>query len=644
MRKSATQAILTGALLAFMVNFLLFRIYVSFSLEMGIQAEKARAAFMIGLGNDAFMASSFLLVLYLLALIAARLHVPAAGFRIFLQLVIWISLSLTGLLTHLALQYYLFAKSYLDADLIRNYLFQLGHFTASISSRDFSISALVIMTGLWCLLSVSALLAAKRSFLPAKKFVWIVIPLLFAGSVSHFFFRSDYHLSTNYVVDLFTGMTPLRWPERMLAKETRFDRCVKGRYTYPDPNHPLFRKEIGKAAFAPLTDLRENKPNIIFIIMESYSATFLDRNRKDPMKLTPEMERLIDGGIYFSRFYANSMQTSRGVFASLCSIYPHFGTQISTNYPDLRLSCLPSLLKPYGYESHYIQSDHLDFDNMGRSLKITGFDTISGHDEMPATIRDTPRAGWGIADEHLFRHAESLIEKLSGTPFLLTLMTLTNHHPYEVPEKAFEIYPPDSLENRFRNTLHYSDHALGHFLRRLEAKGLLKNTLVVITGDHSVVIKNNRPENITSPVEVCEELYRIPLVIYTPDYIKEPWQTDVIASQVDILPLLLSLLGIPSGPNAFVGQNPLVPGACHFAIMHKPFDEWNMVMRYGPWQYEYRMKKKRAFFDLIRGPEEIVPLPSIPDPALGEDMLAFMLKTIRTTNEAIETNRVYPPK
>ncbi len=636
--------IVAGASLGLFINFLLFRLYTLLRLDLGTRFREAVVAFAAGIGNDLLFTACLMLLLYVLTLIAAAIRIPAAIQRVFLYISTSAAIFLTGVLSNLGLEYYRYTKSYLEPEQIGNYWHQIGYFTSSLQSSDFSLMSFAGMTGLWMIVSGLTFVFIRRRAFIEKIAGHIIVAFFIVGAAITYFTPGDYHLAENYISLLLSRSMPRNGAQAAPIAETSFDRCLSRQYIHPDKNHPLFRRAIPQASGTPLVNINERKPNIIMVFMESFSAAYLDRNRQESIKLTPEVEKMIGKGIYFSRFYANGVQTTRGLFSSLCSVYDHFGSQTSTNYPGLRLKCLPGILRQYGYSTQYLQSHDLNFDNMQKSLRIMGFDRLTGFDDLPAALQKVKKVGWGIPDEYLLDYATTVIENSHKRPFMLTIMTLTNHHPFHVPEKKFALYPEDRIENRFRNTIHYADYALGRFIRGLEDKGLLKNTIVIIAADHPQPMKEHN-DNVQATVQAFEENFHIPLIIYSPDYIKKAKQYDMIASQVDIIPLMLSLLGIPEGENAFAGQNPLAANACHFAVMSQPYGEGHMVIRYNSWKYEYRQASHQGvFFDLSVDPQEQHPLAIIPDRQLQQDMPAFLLKTVETTKKAIETNSVYPPR
>jgi membrane-anchored protein YejM (alkaline phosphatase superfamily) len=80
-----------------------------------------------------------------------------------------------------------------------------------------------------------------------------------------------------------------------------------------------------------------SQPNIILILIESFNANFVQAKAPDGIDYTPNFNSLINRGIYFDRFYGNSIQTCKGQAAIFYSILPSFNGKIFTDYRTLIL-------------------------------------------------------------------------------------------------------------------------------------------------------------------------------------------------------------------------------------------------------------------------------------------------------------------
>ena len=150
---------------------------------------------------------------------------------------------------------------------------------------------------------------------------------------------------------------------------------------------------------------------------------------------------------------------------------------------------------------------------------------------------------WGMADEDLYRLAirEADADYAVGKPFLLQLMTTSNHRPYTYPDGRIDIPSGEGREGAVK----YTDATIGEFLHNARSKPWFANTLFVIVADHTAGSAGSQDLPVAN--------YHIPLFIYAPNLI-EPREMNLVASQIDIAPTLLGLLNLDY-VSTFFGRN-----------------------------------------------------------------------------------------
>lgn len=269
--------------------------------------------------------------------------------------------------------------------------------------------------------------------------------------------------------------------------------------------------------------LKTDRPNIIFFILESFSADVaLDSI------VAPNMSRFAKEGVLFDNFYANSFRTDRGL-VSILSGYPAQPTVAIMKYPNktLSLPAIPKSLKKEGYNLSFYYGGDADFANM-RSYFIgtCGIGDIYADSEYPINQRLTK---WGVPDKYLIERVYSDIEKNQQHPFMKTVLTLSSHEPFDVPVTKFG--------EPFLNAVSYTDGCLGSFVEKLKQTKEWDNTLIIFVADHCMQwypsgIDNNDPRR-----------FRIPMV-WIGGAIKEPRVVSDYASQNDIAATLLAQLNI----------------------------------------------------------------------------------------------------
>ena len=127
----------------------------------------------------------------------------------------------------------------------------------------------------------------------------------------------------------------------------------------------------------------------------------------------------------------------------------------------------------------------------------------------------------GISDKSYFSQVADKLKDLS-TPFYAHTITLTNHGPFDLPAEMRQLSLDSELNaselGGYFESVHYTDAAIGEFLNKLDAEGLLDNTTIVITGDHTGVHKyyNDDIQELSYEGDWWkEEDNKIPLIIYS---------------------------------------------------------------------------------------------------------------------------------
>ena len=273
-----------------------------------------------------------------------------------------------------------------------------------------------------------------------------------------------------------------------------------------------------------------NRPNILLIILEGFSGkalTALYPDEADP-RVMPNLTRLYDEGVAFTRFYANSWRTDRGV-ASILAAYPAQPKTTVMKEQDKcnHLQYITSSLAAEGYDLEFIYGGDVNFTNMQGFLRAGGIDKIYGNTDFPSEKRIQE---WGVPDEFMYDFLFDEIKQQSSAPWMKIALTLSSHEPFDVPN--FNRIP----EHEFANSLAYADSCLGVFIDRLKADtDLWDNLLVVALPDHC----STYPE-----LEMQDPLrYHIPM-LWLGGAVAEVKKIDVLGQQTDLAATLLAQLGI----------------------------------------------------------------------------------------------------
>lgn len=287
------------------------------------------------------------------------------------------------------------------------------------------------------------------------------------------------------------------------------------------------------------------KKNVFIIILESFSAEHigaLTQQLGDPKSdFTPFLDSLSQKCLVYQGF-ANGKRSIEGIPAVLASL-PTWMTEdfITSQYASNKINSLASLLKTEGYSTAFFhggKNGTMGFDAFCRSA---GFDAYYGKNEYPNP--DDFDGHWGIWDEPYLQYIANTLNHFQQ-PFMSAVFTLSSHHPYKIPEKYKNKFRKGPLE--IQQTIMYSDYALKKFFETAATMPWFKNTIFVITADHTSEAWQPFYKNRVGQ-------YFIPIFIYEPENGKSGRQ-DMIAQQTDIMPTVLDMLHYPKPFIAFGGS------------------------------------------------------------------------------------------
>ncbi len=273
----------------------------------------------------------------------------------------------------------------------------------------------------------------------------------------------------------------------------------------------------------------EQHYNVMLIMIESMSASYMGvyGNSKG---LTPHLDALSKKSLFFSNFFATGTRTVRGMEAVTMSVPPTAGRSIVKRPDNHNMFGMGWVFLEKGYENKFIYAGHGYFDNMNEYFSHNGFEVVDrlSFEEDEITFANV----WGVCDEDLFNKSIKEADRsyAKGKPFFNFIMTTSNHRPYTYPEGKIDI-PSHSGRS---GGVKYSDYAIGAFLKKASTKPWFDTTLFVFVADH----------NGGSAGRMALPLYRykIPCMVYAPKILK-PKKVEKVASQIDLAPTLLALMG-----------------------------------------------------------------------------------------------------
>ena len=281
----------------------------------------------------------------------------------------------------------------------------------------------------------------------------------------------------------------------------------------------------------PVKVLNTTKPNVIFIVLESFSGYLIGPLGGDSL-ITPEFNRYANEGILFSEFYASGTRTDKAMPAILNG-YPAQPAQSIIKEPK-KSQTLPSLVKiliENGYSSSFWYGGEINFANFNSFVIGSGFNEIITKDNFDPSDYNSK---WGVHDHVLF---EALKDSLKNVrePFLKVILTLSSHEPYDVPMES--VFTGSDAQTRYRNAVYYTDKTVGSFLDWAKEKDWWKNTLVIMVADHAARITDDMPN-------YKQNVFKIPMLWVGGALSDTGLRIEKLGSQADIPLTLLNQLEI----------------------------------------------------------------------------------------------------
>jgi Phosphoglycerol transferase and related proteins, alkaline phosphatase superfamily len=364
--------------------------------------------------------------------------------------------------------------------------------------------------------------------------------------------------------------------------------------------------------------------NVVIIILESFGLEYLGEYKGK--SYTPFLDELSKRSIVFNNAFANGRRSIEGVAAVMAGIpalmsEPFISSQFTSNY----FLGLGTLLAPANFSSSFFHGGHngtMFFDSF---MKSAGVESYYGATEYNNPADDD--GVWGIWDEPFLQWMVNKIGEQKA-PFLTSVFTLSSHQPFKVPAQYAEKFPDGELD--ILKTIAYTDYSLARFFAEAEKKSWYKDTLFIITADHTS--KHYRPEYDS---EVGN--YRVPMIFFHPDYKFPKVDPNMVVQQIDVLPSVLDFLGLPEKDKNFLGSSVFVPGdkvAVNYIDGRYLLVSKDFQLRWSPGQGEPQMY---AIND-IGG---VKPLMEPSD--RKEDLEQRLKATIQYFNEGMWDNKLYYP-
>jgi arylsulfatase A-like enzyme len=392
----------------------------------------------------------------------------------------------------------------------------------------------------------------------------------------------------------------------------------------------------------------QEKPNIIFILADDLG--YGDLGCYGAMDiLTPNIDKLAQNGIKFTRAYANSSVCSPSRAAILTGNYPDFvGVPgVIRDMPDntwgnLKDDCitLPESLKKLDYKTALIGKWHLGFKSPDLP-NDRGFNHFKGYlGDMMDDYYTHERAGVNWMRENLQPiipkgHATDLFtdwtldylekQKNLKQPFFLFLTYNAPHDPVQPPQdwlKKVESREQTATPKRQKimALIEHLDYNVGRILNYLKNNSLDKNTIIVFTSDNGGALQygaSNYPFS-GSKGDMLEGGIRVPCLVKLPNQTQK-MVSDAPLLLMDFYPTLIKLAGgtlekeLPSRPIPIVEGSKIMAQDRNMIWMRREGHKYGGRDYYAISDGRYKLLQNNPFspyqlFDLLEDPKETSPI------------------------------------
>lgn len=334
------------------------------------------------------------------------------------------------------------------------------------------------------------------------------------------------------------------------------------------------------------TDYFKGK-NVLFIHAESIQNFLVDL-KINGKYVTPNLNKLVHEGMYFSKFYPQiSVGTSSDTeFTLNTGLLPSSSGTVFVNYYDRKYYSMPQYFHNMGYYTFSAHANYAEYWNRKVVHKVLGYQDFYSKEyySVPEDTSDMEWVGLGLSDKSFFKQLTPIIKNIkeSRSPFMGTVITLSNHSPFGDLTKygEFEVtmdyeyinddgkkesgvspYLEGTTLGDYIRSAHYADEALGDFIELLKENNILENTVIILYGDHEARLPKNEFDlffnydpvtdsikDINDPTYISMDNYNYDLLKNTPLIIwsnEEKYEkvVDYTMGMYDVLPTIANMFG-----------------------------------------------------------------------------------------------------
>jgi lipoteichoic acid synthase len=305
---------------------------------------------------------------------------------------------------------------------------------------------------------------------------------------------------------------------------------------------PVYEKP-GKASY----------DRVVLIVLESVHRDYINYyNKNIPEETTPFLNSLLTKYKKMNHYYSSAIPTTQGLNATFRSQLIYDG-----DLPGEKQGSIYRTAQEAGWKgiflnasSRYYNKEFLEYPRQ------FGMETYLAREDLEADGYKGA-SGWGFHNDIMYDATLKILEEHKADKLLMTTKTLDMHQPYPYFGLSYD-QMPDNVSNQGTVTvcgMYWVDQTLKHFFEEAEKEGLMDDrTLFIVTSDHNPHSGGEYKDLVEEEVDK-QPISPIPLIFISKNM--EPLEDldeDAYASQEDLGPTLLRLMGLPT-PEDFIGRD-----------------------------------------------------------------------------------------
>lgn len=316
------------------------------------------------------------------------------------------------------------------------------------------------------------------------------------------------------------------------------------------------------------------RPNVLIVTLDSLRADRLGAYGQTARSITPRLDELARQSVVFRQAFSTSSFTPPTHASIFTGLYPSEHGMVWWSHPLAAVPTAAEVFQAAGYRTGAF-TPLLSLLKLGLDRGFTAAESPPARQEQTA---DGEQLVLASADT-INAAALPFLTSQDPRPFFAWVHYYDAHRPYgrQGPEwsgrfleggtddlkvgaterwyqltparrAALGLTPPQTalIKDHYDGGAAYLDDRVGRLIDGLSAAGLLENTIVVLIADHGEVLDEHEAEWFSHDPWLVDENVRVPFLVRLPRGEHGGTRVDDLVSQVDVLPMLLALTGVPA--------------------------------------------------------------------------------------------------